>query len=517
MNLNRCISLSSVVAFFLCAEFVHGAGYISADVASPPPPQREFRGAWIATVGNIDWPSKPGLPVQQQKAELLAMLDIAQKLNLNAIVLQVRPACDAIYESRYEPWSAYLTGTMGVPPAPFYDPLEFAVEEAHKRGLELHAWFNPFRAGLLGSKSPFAPNHISRTHPKLVHHYGKYLWLEPGDKEVQNYCAKVIMDVVNRYDIDGVHFDDYFYPYKETDAQGRELDFPDAATWHRYQKSGGKLSRGDWRRQNVNLFVQRIYDSVKAAKPWVKVGIAPFGIWQPGYPPQIKGFNAYDVLYCDSRKWLMAGWLDYCSPQLYWPIDSQGQSFPALLKWWTQQNPLRRNLWPGIDSEKVGSKRKDAPGILTKDEFINEIKLTRTVCGNEAGVIHWNMRALLQDRDGLATALRNTVYAEPALVPPSSWLDWRFPDKPRLRVDAEGRIRWETAHLEKVSAWVLQTKKDGQWTTSIFPGRARSLPLTLWPDAICIREIDRCGVASPAASLVRDTSDQLAPAARNQH
>jgi uncharacterized lipoprotein YddW (UPF0748 family) len=468
-------------------------------------PRHEFRGAWIATVGNIDWPSKPGLPVQQQKAELLAMLDTAERIHLNAIVLQVRPACDALYESRYEPWSPYLTGTMGKAPYPFYDPLEFAVEEAHKRGLELHAWFNPFRAGLLNSKFSFSSGHISRAHPKYVHKYGKYLWLEPGDKDVQNYCAKVIMDVVNRYDIDGVHFDDYFYPYKEQDAHGHDMDFPDDAAWKRYQTSGGKMSRGDWRRENVNTFVHRIYQSVKAAKPWVKVGVAPFGIWRPGNPPQIKGFDAYDVLYCDSRKWLTDGWLDYCSPQLYWDIDSPGQSFPALLKWWMAQNPLHRNLWPGIDSERIGSKRRDGrTGDVVKDEFVNEIKLTRDECDGTAGVIHWDIRCLTQDRGGLATALRSGPYAEPALVPPSPWLDWRFPDRPRLHVDAEGRIKWETAHLEKVSAWVLQTRKDGNWTTTILPGRARSASMTIWPDAICVRELDQCGVASAAAMVVRE-------------
>jgi len=434
------------------------------------------------------------------------MLDKAAQLNLNAVILQVRPACDAIYPSSLEPWSPYLSGSMGKPPEPYYDPLEFAVEEAHKRAIELHAWFNPFRAGVLAAKFPISASHISRTHPKYVHQYGKFLWLEPGDKDVQNYCAKVIMDVVNRYDIDGVHFDDYFYPYKEVDSHGHEMDFPDEAAWNRYRASGGRMSRGDWRRENVNMFVHRIYQSVKAAKPWVKVGIAPFGIWQPGQPAQVTGFDAYNVLYCDSRKWLADGWLDYCSPQLYWPIDSQNQSFPALLKWWTEQNPLHRNLWPGIDSEKAGSRRKDSPKILTAQEYVNEIALDRETCGVAAGVIHWNMRALMQDRDGLSTALHNGPYAEPALVPSSPWLDRRPPEKPRLHVGAEGRIKWETAHLEKVSAWVLQTRKGDHWSISILPGGARTATMTIWPDAICIREIDSCGVSSAPVIVARENS-----------
>ena len=500
-------SISCAVVFFCTTEFVKAASsYVASEVAAPPPPQREFRGAWIATVGNIDWPSKPGLPVQQQKSELLAMLDKSAKLNLNAVVLQVRPACDAMYESRIEPWSAYLTGTMGKAPEPFYDPLEFAVIEAHKRGLELHAWFNPFRAGLLAAKSPFSRNHISRTHPKLVHKYGKYLWLEPGDKEVQNYCAKVIMDVVNRYDIDGIHFDDYFYPYKETDAQGHEMDFPDDAAWKRYQMSGGKLSRGDWRRENVNTFVHRIYESVKAAKPWVKVGIAPFGIWQPGYPPQIKGFNAYDVLYCDSRKWLMDGWLDYCSPQLYWPIDQQAQSFPVLLKWWTEQNPKRRNLWPGIDSEKVGSHRKGTNVNSTPDEFVNEIKITRELCPGTAGVIHWDIKALMQDRDGLATTLRNGPGAMPSRRsyphPPGS--TGAFPTNPGWQ---SGRRRQnKMGNRASRKSLLLGAANQGRRLLEHqhFSGGARSVALSGSPEIICIREIDRCGAASAPASVVRD-------------
>ena len=219
---------------------------------------------------------------------MLAILDRAVQLKLNAIIFQVRPACDAMYASTIEPWSEYLTGTMGKAPEPFYDPLAFAVAEAHKRGLELHAWFNPYRARLLSTKSPVAPNHVSKTHPQLVRHYGKYLWLDPGEKETQDYSLSVIMDVVKRYDVDGIHFDDYFYPYKETDASGKDWIFRTTASWQRFG-AAGKLSRDDWRRENVNGFIQRLYQSIKAAKPWVKFGISPFGIWRPRNPAQIEG------------------------------------------------------------------------------------------------------------------------------------------------------------------------------------------------------------------------------------
>ncbi|MGH7975233.1 MAG: glycoside hydrolase family 10 protein, partial [Limisphaerales bacterium] len=235
----------------------------------PPLPPREFRGAWIATVANIDWPSKPGLPVAQQKAELISLLDRAAQLKLNAVIFQVRSACDAMYASPLEPWSEYLTGTQGKAPQPFYDPLAFAIAEAHKRGLELHAWFNPFRARNFQAKSPAAADHISRTHPELVRKYGGELWLDPGEPAVREHVLRVVMDVVRRYDIDGVQFDDYFYPYPKKNSYGEEMDFPDYATWKKY---GNGLSRDNWRRQNINQFIQTIYQNIKAVKPWVKFG-----------------------------------------------------------------------------------------------------------------------------------------------------------------------------------------------------------------------------------------------------
>ena len=226
----------SVLAILLVATGVLPAAEANFKPSKIKPPvvQREFRAGWVATVANIDWPSDPGLPVVQQKAELIAILNRAVKTHLNAIVFQVRPACDAMYASSIEPWSFYLTGAMGKAPEPFYDPLQFAIEEAHKRGLELHAWFNPYRAGHPANESPISANHISKTHPNLVKKYGKYLWLDPGEKAVQDYSFSVVMDVVKRYDIDGVHMDDYFYPYKEQDEQKRDIEFPDDASWNRY-------------------------------------------------------------------------------------------------------------------------------------------------------------------------------------------------------------------------------------------------------------------------------------------
>ena len=258
---------------------------------SPPRPSREFRGVWIATAFNSDWPSEPGLPPDEQKKQLVAILDKAAALHFNAVILQIRSCCDAFYASKYDPWSQYLEKTMGQPPTPFYDPLSFAVSEAHKRGLELHVWFNLYRAYDLTSQAPIAPNHISQTHPEYVRKYGNLLWLDPGAPGVQDYLRNVIMDVVTRYDVDGVNIDDYYYPFKINGPNKKLLDFPDDFSWAHYQKSGGTLSRDDWRRQNVSDLIHSLYVSIKQTKPWVKFGITPFGIWRPGTSRTDPGFG----------------------------------------------------------------------------------------------------------------------------------------------------------------------------------------------------------------------------------
>src|SRR5688500_4792441 len=283
---------------FLLLSVLLSAGHLGAQgAASPdddgPAVAREFRGAWVASVANIDWPSRPGLTSEQQQAELLALLDRAAQLRLNAVILQVRPAADALYPSRLEPWSEYLTGEMGKAPVPFYDPLAFAVAEAHRRGLELHAWFNPFRARHASARSPVSRDHVSNTRRGLVKEYGRSLWLDPGEPEARRYSLSVIMDVVRRYDIDGVHIDDYFYPYRERDGSGRLISFPDDASWRRYRRSGGRLTRDDWRRRNVDLFVESVYTAMKREKPLVRFGVSPFGIWRPGSPPQVTGLDPY--------------------------------------------------------------------------------------------------------------------------------------------------------------------------------------------------------------------------------
>ncbi|HXG82611.1 MAG TPA: family 10 glycosylhydrolase, partial [Pyrinomonadaceae bacterium] len=300
---------------------------LSAHSRTPPEPAREFRAVWIATVDNIDFPSKKNLSVEEQKAELIRDLDLARELKLNAVVFQVRPMCDAIYDSPIEPWSEYLTGAMGKPQN--FDPLQFIVEEAHRRGILVHAWFNPYRA-LHRSAKTVSENHISKRRPDLVKSYGKYLWLDPGEPDVQKYSLSVVLDVVKRYDVDGVHFDDYFYPYPENDAGGNRVEFPDDASWQKYKNTNGKLTRDDWRRKNVDDFIESVGRGIKRVKPRVLYGVSPFGIWQPIPEKDIKGLNAYAELYADARKWLRDGTIDYLSPQLYWETARKNQSFPVL-------------------------------------------------------------------------------------------------------------------------------------------------------------------------------------------
>jgi uncharacterized lipoprotein YddW (UPF0748 family) len=386
---------------------------------------------------------------------------------------------------------------MGKAPQPFYDPLAFAIEEAHKRGLELHAWFNPYRARHAGAKSITASTHISRTHPELVRSYGRSLWLDPGQRAVQDYSLNVVMDVVRRYDIDGVHFDDYFYPYKEKDDSGRELDFPDESSWKRYG-AGGKLNREDWRRQNVNTFLRRVYEAIKDTKPWVKFGVSPFGIWRPGNPQSIQGYDAFAKLYADSRQWLQKGWLDYCAPQLYWSSKSAEQSFPVLLKWWAGQNSSRRHLAPGLDSTKAG-------GSWPIGEIINQIQLARRQAGS-SGHFHWSMRALMRNQT-LTTALAKEVYQEPAIFPASAWLkQGQRPGPPNLKVTQAGAgmaLIWAPGVDKPDTAlWVVQTRKRNEWATKIVPAKTLqiSLPDPL-PEVIAVTAIDRYGDAGKPGVL----------------
>ena len=480
---------------------------VAFDAADLPPVAREFRGVWVASVANIDWPSAPGLTTAEQQTELLAILDRAVELRLNAVVLQVRPAGDALYASKLEPWSEYLTGEQGRAPDPYYDPLAFAVEEAHRRGLELHAWFNPFRARADGAKSEPDRRHISRTRPELVRTYGRMKWMDPGEGAVREHSLRVILDVVRRYDVDGVHIDDYFYPYREF-RNGRPVQFPDGPSWTRYRRGGGKLSRDDWRRSNVDRFVRLLYERVKAEKPSVKVGVSPFGIWRPGHPEGITGLDPYEQLYADSRKWLVNGWVDYFVPQLYWPTWQTAQSYPALLDWWASQNPKGRHLWPGNFTNRVG---QDGPNGWRADELLHQIELTRAQEG-ASGNVHFSMRTLLANTDAVGDRLALGPYLEPALVPASPWLGDDAPPRPALRARDFPSVSAVTVMIAPGGPssprwWVVQARRNGVWSTTIVSGEERTVDVAYpiggdAPEVIGVIAIDRLGNES-APALVR--------------
>jgi uncharacterized lipoprotein YddW (UPF0748 family) len=469
-----------------------------SDADEFPSPPREFRGVWVATVANIDWPSKKGLSTEQQKAELVAILDRAVELKLNAVVLQVRPMADALYESKLEPWSEFLTGTLGKAPSPHYDPLALAVEEAHARGLELHAWFNPYRAWQPSATSPVHPDHLVKKRPDIAKPYGKHHWLNPTHPDVQAHSLKVMLDVVRRYDIDGVHMDDYFYPYKEKDAAGNVIPFPDEDTWEAYQKSGGKLARDDWRRDAVNRFVERLYKDVKAAKPWVKVGISPFGIGRPGNPPGIEGFDQYAELYADAKLWLNEGWVDYFTPQLYWPIKQEKQSYPRLLAWWVGENKKSRHIWPGNIPSRVTGLERGWPA----QEIADQIRTTRAQPG-ATGNVHFSMKPLLRNTGGVADALKS-VYTEPALVPATPWLGTKPPAEPKVAwrdVSGKPALDIQTAS-EDVRLLVVRSRHRGKWTIRIHQtGPRLILRFEERPDAVAVSAIDRNGMESRPAKL----------------
>ncbi|MDE2613257.1 MAG: family 10 glycosylhydrolase, partial [Burkholderiales bacterium] len=373
---------------------------------TPPPEPREFRGAWVASVANIDWPSRPGLAPDAQRAEALAIIERARTIGLNALILQVRPAGDALYPSTLEPWSEYLTGAQGRAPDPPWDPLAFWIAESHRRGLELHAWFNPYRARHSSARSPLAAPHFALRDPAAVKRYGDQLWMDPGEPAAQAQTLAVVSDVLRRYDVDGVHIDDYFYPYPVS-VDGVEQPFPDDRSWSRYLLADGLLGREDWRRANVDAMVQALHRAVRALRPLARFGISPFGLGRPDRrPPGVSGFSQYDKLFADVERWFDEGWLDYLAPQLYWPIDRAGQNFPLLLDAWIAGNRKQRHLWPGLFTSSVRASAAEpvGPRAWPARELLDQIALVRSRPA-ASGHIHFSMAALRQDRDGIATLL----------------------------------------------------------------------------------------------------------------
>ncbi len=390
-------------------------------------PKREFRAAWIATVGNIDWPLKQGLPAEEQRQSFIRRLDQMKRMGMNAVIVQIRPAADAFYPSTIEPWSHYLTGKQGQPPVPLYDPLQFMVEEAHKRCMEFHAWFNPFRALVDSRKNPNPPAHVTRLHPEWVISYGGKSYLNPGIPEAREYVTDVIIDVVKHYDIDAVHLDDYFYPYRIAGVQ-----FGDAASFLKYNP-GGIASKDDWRRNNVNVFIQNLNNRIKVQKRWVKLGISPFGVWRNASmdtagSPTRGGQTNYDDLYADVRLWMQKGWIDYLLPQLYWEHGHRLVAFETLMAWWRDKASFGRQVYFGLGLYRMLDKRGAYAGT---GEILSQIKDTRQGAPGTGWVLY-----SLSNVDKITAPIRDSLEAYGktiALVPPMRWIDSLAPPPPVVK------------------------------------------------------------------------------------
>lgn len=444
-------------------------------------PTREFRAAWVATVFNLDWPSRAGLSAAQQKQELLQILNKAAQLRLNAIILQVRPTADALYASSHEPWSAWLSGA-GVNPG--YDPLAFAVAEGHKRGIEIHAWFNPFRATV--SSKAVGRGHVSSTLRSSILSAGSTTMLNPSSSAAQAHVLKVIMDVVRRYDIDGVHLDDYFYPYPP----------------HHKVADGRTPAQ---RRAVVDSFVKRLYSEVKSVKPWVRVGISPFGIWRPGYPSNVKaGVDAYEHLACDARKWIDNGWVDYLAPQLYWRIAGD-QSFTSLMQWWSSINP-KRPIWPGIASQRIKSKEDPS---RTAAEIGHQMDYSRTLARQSAGQLFWSWKSIAENRGGLNAQI-TARYGSAAVTPAMPWCGSAKPLAPRFAAQDAGsvcRLQWQ-AMDRSARTWAVQARIKGHWyVLCVLPSYQTrvTLPAVMvaGADRLALRPISACGNSGQASVLAR--------------
>ena len=382
------------------------------------PPKQEFRGAWIATVTNIDWPRNRGGSLQQ-KNRLSDMLDELKAHGVNAVFFQIRTEADALYDSDLEPWSYWLTGEQGAAPDPYYDPLKFAIREAHERGMELHAWFNPYRADR-GSDYPKADSHVTNTNPEWILSFddGNLKILNPGLPQVRDYVTRVVMDVVNRYNVDGVHFDDYFYPYPPNHMEAFGNNDKDQEAFSEYTRGFSDVEA--WRRDNINLLVAQVYDSIQAEKPEVAFGISPFGIWKNGVPRGITGLNAFSTIYADAVAWVDSQHVDYLTPQLYWGYGG-GQDYATLAPWWAEQTSRNnRHLYPGLALYKDFS-----PNGVPR-----QIRLNRT-SEDIMGHVLFSARYITRfDNGGVADSIKR-LNRIPALTPTMPWLDTTAPGTPQ--------------------------------------------------------------------------------------
>ncbi len=449
---------------------------------------REMRGVWLSSVSNLDFPSRSGLSETAAHAELEAIVAQVERAGLNAIFFQVRPESDALYGSSLEPWSRFLTGTQGGDPG--YDPLEVLLALAHARGIEVHAWLNPYR-GLTSTSVTAAPSHVTRTLSEHAIRYGSGIVMDPGAPAVRAHVVAVVTDLVTHHDVDGIHFDDYFYPYPDASS----TPFPDDASYAVYTGSGGTLGRADWRRENVNSLVREVHEALLATSPEVRFGISPFGIYRPGMPEGIRGLDAYATIYCDAVRWMSEDWVDYVAPQLYWPTEPAAQAFEPLITWWGAQADASEHVFAGHGLYRLGM-----TSAWTLAEVETQIELVRGLeSGRVGGSLFFRYGSLEADTLGVATAFETSVYSTPAL-PPAIPRDLVAPEPPfaspgstalMLSHPSPDEVRFFAVYRDEAGAYVLD-RVVGGGTTEL------PLPSGTW----AISSIGRGGTESRGTRVV---------------
>lgn len=403
---------------------------------------REFRGVWVATTKRIDYPNVATTDANTLKNNYESLLSKYKNAGYNAVIFQVRPAADAFYKSEYEPWSEWLTGKQGRAPVPYFDPLEFMVAKTHAAKMEFHAWFNPFRAVATIKYADVCANHISNTKPEWFFTYGGSKYFDPGIPEVRDYLIKIIVDVVTRYDIDGVHFDDYFYPYPVVDEKRKIVEIDDNLTFKKYK--GNFTDKADWRRNNVNIFIEQCYKAVKKVKPWVKFGVGPAGVWRnqredPDGSPT-NSLSGYDYLYADVVTWLKNGWVDYVAPQIYWNINHVYNQFEKCVDWW-DRHAFGRNVYIGLGAY---NQENVTPGWTDPNEIPNQIMITRKF-PNVEGVIVYRSTTITKNPMNMVTNVKNRCFSHNAMMPRMPWLENR-PDAPEAGLVKSNKhylVYWE--------------------------------------------------------------------------
>lgn len=418
-------------------------------------PKYEFRAVWIATVNNIDYPSSKYLTTEQQKQEFINIITQQRKIGMNAVIVQIRPSADAFYNSKFEPWSEFLTGRQGAAPSPYYDPLKFMIEETHRQGMEFHAWLNPYRA-VFSPTASVAADHITKKHPEWFLKYGDKKYFNPGLPQVMNYLTGVVVDIITRYDIDAIHMDDYFYPYR---IAGKE--FPDYQAYVQYGKG---MSKDAWRRSNCDSIIKMVHNAILDYKPLIKFGISPFGVWRNSSmdargSDTKAGQTCYDDLYADILLWLKNGWIDYIAPQLYWEIGHKLCDYETLLNWWSA-NSYGKQLYIGHGVYRVYE--KPTPAWKNSNELPNEIKLLREDI-NVQGSVFYSSKNVLYNPNGWADSLRFNYYRAPALIPPMNWVDTTTPEHPHIthiHVDEDKTIQEFTVSGDGINNNETETVKN---------------------------------------------------------